>query len=318
MLSPQEDFQKKDSKNDSESFIYEFIDQINKAKDPETDHIAVQRTVHDSVYLLLRLGYDSNTLSQLTGVSDSFLRESLCQIGLRTPPYPTATSDTVEPSQTDYSGTHSKFESFMETVQTVKEQSQNIGSQNLRTTQKQQLLPQLQHQNEYPVNQKAPSGKNWLSKSKVSLNDSDSDEEEEHLSKPPQTSQTIRQENSQTSTTNSTTPVTQLVYVPEFSIEEKKFQKVFKDRLRNLSDVDPLSRHGSLFIDETRSKLISDVNAFMDYVVLLKNREITKYNESQPTNPRQTHRKTGLTASPQSPKQEKLINDSFVKMTRVC
>ncbi|CAL9737014.1 hypothetical protein MOSE0_L01596 [Monosporozyma servazzii] len=321
--SKEESFQM-DSKNELNSLIQGFLDNIDAAKSPNSDHMEVQRSVHDCIYLLLRLGYEATTIQQLTGVDDKFFQTTLNQLGLPVPsptltsipneklPPPNVTNNHIEKIVTT-----SNIESFMETVQSVKEQSRNSRSQSLPPV---EVPQQEQHPTELSSHQTVSTGKNWLSKSKVSLNDSDSDEEEEKQSVTNTTNSQIRQKDSQVSKPldpNPAFPLTRLVTVSGFCNEEMKFQKVIKDRLKKLSNVDIFSKHGSSSIEETRNKLISDVNKFTDYVAVLRNRQVMKFVESHSTGPvSQPLRKTSLPTESQSSNQDTLINDSFVKMTK--
>lgn len=326
MESSNEESLQMDSKNEVDNFIQGFLDKINIVKSPNADHTEVQRTVHDCVYLLLRLGYEASAIQQLTGINDNFLKTLLNQLGLRIPrptpvsipskalPTPNVTNnDTkkVEPT--------SNIESFMETVHSVKEQAKNSRSQSLPPVE----VPQpKQSQPEHSTYQTVSTGKNWLQKSKVSLNDSDSDEEEEKQPESNTIQQPVRQEDSQVLKpfdSGPAFPVTKLVTVSGFSNEEIKFQKVIKDRLKKLSNVDIFSKHGSSSIEEARHKLISDVNKFTDYVANLRNRQVMKFVENHSADPvPQPLRKTSLPTELQSSNQDALINDSFVKMTKVC
>lgn len=303
--------------NDISLFLSEFLARIGEAKKASSSHEEVQQVVHDCIYLLLRLGYNANMLHQLSGVSDGFLRASFYQLGLNAPPAPlteVADIDTLHKNiingRSQSIEPHSKIQSFMDSVQLVKEESR-VRSQSVPTLNQPVLQPAA-------MIQSSKTTGNWLSESKVSLSDSDDEKEQLEIEAQIENKRQEKRQVPMSPYQDRATGMTRLMTVPEYVNEEKHFNKVFKNRLQNLSTVDLRSRHGAQYIDETRNKLVSDVNKFMDYVVSLKNRELMSSRRASVDSSGIARRRSSVSTEQQSPRQEILISNSFVKMTKVC
>lgn len=348
---------KSHAENETQSLIHEFLDRIEKAKKTNLNEPNIQDIVSDCIYLLLRLGYDAQRLYQLSNLSEKFLRTNFHQMELQEPPqllkklsdnsYLPNSIPTERPYKSP--GAPSKIKSFLETVHSVKEQSQknklqNVVTPTITTVPSQSNLVSKQRENEFHI-QNIPNEQNWLSKSKISLTDSESDNDNASIPVMSTIVSPVQQETSKTPTiptqaietgndsntikkvslTNtdknlsSSTNVTKLVSLLAYNNEEKKFQKVIKGRLTKLSSISFVKKNSSLHIEEIRQKLLGDVNKFMDYVELLRNKEKNSLNRTHATkNEDNSRNKLSVSSEQDSPQQEVLISDSFIKMTKVC
>ena len=343
--------------NETQKLIHEFLDRIKAAKKTSLHDPNIQDMVFDCIYLLLRLGYDAQKLYQLSELSDTFLRTNFRQMELREPPRllikvpnnSNLPNNTPNERQSKYPGAPSKIESFLETIHLVEEQSQKSRSQSGVTPHHTTAPPQSapiskQAQSEPPV-RTISTEQNWLSKSKVSLTDSESDSEDvpipeentvpelkqqKTMDTPITVTQATETENDSTTArktllvntnknSSSSTNVTKLVSLIAYDNEEKKFQKVIKGRLTKLSNISFLSKNSSSHIEETRQKLLNDVNKFMDYVESLRNKEKKNFDKTHSTNHEDnSKKKLNVLMEQDSSQPEVLISDSFVKMTKVC
>lgn len=331
---------------ETQNLVHDFLDRIEAGKQININKPNNQDLVFDCIFLLLRLGYDAQKLYQLANLSDGFLRSNFFQMGLREPPKPLVK---VPNNPQLPNSKPSKIESFLKTVHSVKEQSQKSQSQSItvqsNTSPSRQSVPISKQTESEPPVLTVSTKEDWLTKSKVSLTDSDLDNKDVSVQEANTSPKPIQKEtiNNATITTkvsdivndsnatrrssltntvknlSSTTNVTKLVSLPAYNNKEEKFQKVIKDRLTKLSNINFLSKNSSSHIEETRQKLLDDVNKFMDYIESLRNKEKKNFNRIHSTNHEDTSKsKLNTSLEHNSPQQEVLISDSFVKMTKVC
>lgn len=266
---------------DNEKFIQDFLVKLQNegTSDNEMD---IRALVHDCMYLLSRLGYTPNTINVR---NKQFLTDALNELGLnnrnawREDEQLSTTDETVE--QRDASINESikvskNLESFMETVNAVKNTQDTTGNNNRDAD---NLIKPVLH-------------KSWLSQSKVSFNDSDSDNHNE-------------MENA------------------EILIDKPLFRKTQLQFVRNVnSKIDKLSRlclndkNLQRNIQLVEDTLVEDIHSFFSHVKSLENAEAVETKTATSSNLQVNSEVSEAESGNSLPDDEPLISGSFVKIKK--